>query len=476
MPQSNSKKWRACVFTPGIIAAFSVPVLPVLRVVFYGCQEFWYSPLCFTTGVTAIGMTIGIVSPEYPPKTHWGGVATYHALLAASLEKLGHDVHVFTLDPDRVRPHDVRHGGITVHYVGRTFGSAVADFLYFIFPGKIIRSVLNRYLPDLLFTVDWNIFALRAFDRIHGTLSIDMLHTPTYSVPALLIARFHPDIPVAVHVHGLERQFAPYRRHTADAYLRTAFERYYLRTVARFVIACSRNVLRAVRHDFPEISSRTFHIPNAVSVPHRKAANRYDGGRIIYFGALERRKGVDLLVAAFRRIAATRRGVTLELYGPERLPMEFRNSRLRFREYLARQRMADTVRSRILLRSDGMEHTALMEELGRAGGVAVFPARYEPFGLSTAEAMALGYVVIASNRGGGTEIIEDGVTGYLVQPTIVGLTSALRKALKLNASQRRRITERAVRHVREHFGPERFVRNLGAWYDRYGMMHQITKE
>lgn len=49
-----------------------------------------------------------------------------------------------------------------------------------------------------------------------------------------------------------------------------------------------------------------------------------------------------------------------------------------------------------------------------ASDVLVLPSVFEGFGIVQAEAMHLGLPVIATDRGGSTEVVEDGVTGYLV--------------------------------------------------------------
>ncbi|HEU0316454.1 MAG TPA: glycosyltransferase family 4 protein, partial [Solirubrobacteraceae bacterium] len=48
--------------------------------------------------------------------------------------------------------------------------------------------------------------------------------------------------------------------------------------------------------------------------------------------------------------------------------------------------------------------------------VLVAPSRQEPFGTVLAEAMAAGTPVVATRVGGLAEVVEDGVTGRLVEP------------------------------------------------------------
>jgi glycosyltransferase involved in cell wall biosynthesis len=64
----------------------------------------------------------------------------------------------------------------------------------------------------------------------------------------------------------------------------------------------------------------------------------------------------------------------------------------------------------------GVPRTWLWEAMARAA-VVLYPARWdEPFGMAAAEAQACGTPVIAFRRGGLSEVIMDGLTGFLVPP------------------------------------------------------------
>lgn len=85
----------------------------------------------------------------------------------------------------------------------------------------------------------------------------------------------------------------------------------------------------------------------------------------------------------------------------------------------------------------------------------------EPFGLVVAEAMSCGTPVIAFNRGSLSELIVDGKTGFLVDPTegVEGLERALNKIDTINPVDCRM-------HVEEHFSVQRMVSDYEKLYTR----------
>ncbi len=123
--------------------------------------------------------------------------------------------------------------------------------------------------------------------------------------------------------------------------------------------------------------------------------------RILYSGSLIRRKGVDLLANAFRRLAHARDDVALSLVGagPLRPLME----RL-LRPLGPRVHFHDFV------------HWDDLPRFYAQGDVLCAPSRYDGWGLVIPEGMAAGMPIIATDRmGSALELLEPGRNGWRVR-------------------------------------------------------------
>ena len=76
----------------------------------------------------------------------------------------------------------------------------------------------------------------------------------------------------------------------------------------------------------------------------------------------------------------------------------------------------------------------------------------EAFGRVTAEALAMGRLVVATDHGGSRETVVPGDTGWLVRPgDPEDLAIAITEALDLNATARHAMAQRARNSIREKF-------------------------
>ena len=93
----------------------------------------------------------------------------------------------------------------------------------------------------------------------------------------------------------------------------------------------------------------------------------------------------------------------------------------------------------------GVPRAALWAEMARAA-VLLCPSQWdEPFGMAPAEAQACGTPVVAFRRGGLSEVIMDGVTGFLVEPG--DLAAAADGARRAGTLSRQACRDHAEQHL-----------------------------
>jgi glycosyltransferase involved in cell wall biosynthesis len=103
-------------------------------------------------------------------------------------------------------------------------------------------------------------------------------------------------------------------------------------------------------------------------------------------------------------------------------------------------------------------------EVMRAFDLLVQPSLWEGFGLTLAEAMAVGTPVVASRVGGIPEAVADGVTGLLVPPgDPQALASACASILK-DRARAAQMGRAGIDRARAEFGIERLVREIEDLY------------
>ncbi|MDH5597395.1 MAG: glycosyltransferase, partial [Candidatus Peregrinibacteria bacterium] len=88
----------------------------------------------------------------------------------------------------------------------------------------------------------------------------------------------------------------------------------------------------------------------------------------------------------------------------------------------------------------------------------------EAFGLTVLEAMASGTIAVATNNGGTVDIIQDGVTGYLIPPSSAQAIYERLSIILKNPQQKADIEREAQHRLREKFTAEKMAEATLAVY------------
>jgi glycosyltransferase involved in cell wall biosynthesis len=353
----------------------------------------------------------------------FGGSERQCAVTATSLDRGRFDAYVGVFRREGFRVHDVEAAGIpVVQFDVRSFGS---------------RSHVSATAQMCRFIRDRKIRLVHTFD-VPATL---------FGVPAAWAARG----PVVLSSGRAYRSLVP-------GWQRAAL-RLTDRLAAGIVVNCEAMREHLVR-DEGVPRSKTHLCYNGIEV------NVFHGSRLAHkpaeFGAAElvigvvcglrEEKGLDVLMAAFSKVASRHRGLRLVFVGSGVYlgPLEAQASELGVREQVvflpARREVADLLR--------GID-------------IFVLASRSEALSNSLMEAMSCGCCVIASDVGGNPELVRDNCTGLLfARNDVEGLVAQLHRVIE-DGQLRRRLAAAGQQTIQGQFSQQANAIRMQAIYSQF---------
>jgi glycosyltransferase involved in cell wall biosynthesis len=188
-----------------------------------------------------------------------------------------------------------------------------------------------------------------------------------------------------------------------------------------------------------------FHQPCANSSPREKY--------VLFVGRLDLVKGVDLLLLAWKQVSHRFPAVQLWLAGDG---LELENLHALATELGIHSRV------RFMGRKQQEELPALYQN----AEAVVLPSRREGLPFTLLEAGAGGGICIGTRIPGIPEIIQDGITGLLVDPESPdAIASAISRILDLQPEERQRMRDAAYRTVRAQFSEEKMISSYLELFD-----------
>ena len=224
----------------------------------------------------------------------------------------------------------------------------------------------------------------------------------------------------------------------------------YIRSNASCV-AVSRRQARLL----PELRGRLVVIPHGLD-PMQFPPGSGDAGYCAFLGRIGPEKAPHLAIDAAREA-----GVPLRIAGPHWSGVR-RYDRYFADEFAPRLAHASP-QATWLGELDHGEKIALL----RGASVLLFPLGWEePFGLVMIEAMLVGTPVVAFARGSAPEVVDEGVTGYLVDD-VHAMAAAIPRAVRLDR-------HRCRSQAQSRFGASLMVQRYEALYRSLGLARRVS--
>ncbi len=202
-----------------------------------------------------------------------------------------------------------------------------------------------------------------------------------------------------------------------------------------------------------DVTSQIVVIPNGVDLnvftPVRGA--KAMSPTVLFVGRLTAQKGVDVLLQALVVLMDKVRDVHLVIAGDGD-------------QFLYLRRLARHLGVPARVTFAGWQTGNDLVKLYQDAWAVAIPSMYEPFGIVSLEAMACARPVVASRTGGLSEVIEDGRSGYLVDPGD-HLMLAQRLALLLTDRTRAKQMGAEARRRAEQYDWDRIAGLVSQEYD-----------
>jgi len=319
-------------------------------------------------------MKIALVSPYDFASP--GGVVSHISCLERQFTRMGHDVKIIApaSKADKLGDRFIRMGTPRPVPVS----------------GSIARVTMSLWLESTIKEV----FEREKFDICH-------LHEPLMPTLCTTILRLKKAPMVGTfHASGGKPWYTMF-----SPVMKWYFDRWFRKLDGR--IAVSKVALQYVNKYFPADFSI---IPNGVDTHHFNSSvlpiDRFDNGKtnILFVGRLEKRKGFDYLLEAYRLIKKEVPDCRLIQVGPGvRL-------RKKYEKRVDQQGIPDVNFTGYATYSD-------LPRYYRAADIVCFPnTGWESQGIVLLEAMSVGKPIVASNIDGFTSVLTDGVEGITVPP------------------------------------------------------------
>lgn len=395
-------------------------------------------------------MNICLVTMEWPP--HGCGIGTYMYNLARGLNTLGHSVTVITHDRELVQVGRVKIAPVPLPDTKRTLWHRIQKWrmepyhIWSLRAYKKFKELCEKEEFDIVETADFGAWG-RHFVGQSGVPVVVRCHTPTHIVWAASQTNGSWKMPLWLNFQDrYERQ----QTFLADGIVSPSY-------------ALANHL--ALQWVIPR--SRFIVLPNPIDAElFRPSENdKKERKEILYVGRLEYNKGVFDLAESVRSLLKKYpdihvRFIGMDVKSPKHLSKYGNKASEVILSLIPRECHNQVIFTR---------HVPVAEIVSfqQEAMCAVMPTRgFENFPYTVLEPMSCGCPVVATHCGGPTEIIEDGVDGFLVSP---GKPKELEKAIErlfLSGDLRKSVAQNAREKVLNKYSIGVVVPQIVQYYER----------
>lgn len=381
-------------------------------------------------------MNICFVESNYPGRSSGGGAGSYVQLIAKELLRRGHKAFVIARYRDS-EPFESLDEGVVV------IRPKIKGWSWYLGKVPLIGGVLARFFHILEASLAIN----TAIERLDKKHRLDLVE---FSENANFLYAFRRRVPYIVHLHGSNFTFKKYCREKIfpEDRMQRRLEGIVLKR-ARFITSPSEFLKNEVIKEFNIPSSKIKVVPYPID--ERLLESKQHGSgvdkTVFYAGRLEKRKGVHILQEAIPIVLKKFPQAMFMLFGQDSKDI----TKTGLEKYFYRLGCGEKVKVFPFCPKE-----ELFNYLSKAG-ICVIPSLWDNSPNTVYEAMAAGKAIVATNVGGISELITNGITGLLIEPNnLYSLSQAIIDLLEDDV-KRRQMGERARKEAIKRFKIENII-------------------
>ena len=416
------------------------------------CLQPTVSPIsgsCANIEMAEPPLRIALLSYNYPPRLYDGVGRSTH-MLAKGLFALGHTVHVLTHGE---RPIIQYYDGAYVHHV----------------PYELKRYASLRHLPGVYHRLNYSHAVHECLLRLILNDDIQIVDTPLWLVDGFVTA-VSKTLPVVVRPVTANKQISELiNDKNQDQNLLSEVERQLL--LHANIIAANSNATKQALHNVYNLDDKidVEVIPYGIEPVSQEQIRPFpcqsspEKLTVLYVGRLEKRKGIQDLFTAIPHVLQRIPNVEFIIAGADNSIHDGFQSQTGMDYFTFFSKNYPGYLSKVRFLGEVSEEQ--LNSLYQSCDLFVAPSLYESFGLIYLEAMNYAKPVIGCRAGGIPEVVDDGVTGRLVDPNspkqlaeaIVTLLKSPRLLYEYGLAGRQRLLDQFT-HVHMARGFERIYR------------------
>ena len=389
-------------------------------------------------------MHIVYVCREYPPTLRGGGIATYIRLIAQGLVERGNKVTVICASDDTRTSSDYRDKGV------RVIRLSGGDF---ILPSVESTSLLKKFR----FIYRFDSYRKKIREAILELDDIDIIEVADFGAESYFLKDINAPVVVRLHTPSLfDRTTLGIKKYQGkDKLFQFIGEREkYILKHADFLSSCSESLKEWTIQNLGVDSNKIEVIYNPIELPTHKVELKSSTTKatIVFVGTISDVKGCGDLFEAGKLLAKKNVDFDMFLYG-------------KMGEFAENLKMNE--QSYPWFHVIGKIEREKLFSIYCNASVVCFPSWWDNMPMVCLEAMGVGAVVLGSSSGGMSEIIQDSINGYLIEPHNVNLLAEkLQFLINLDSKTKKQISDNAKKRIENDFSLRTIVDKTIDYYNR----------